>query len=96
MTMHATRLELPRELVEQFTFPSVRNGRHWVPDTGTVEHLDYVPTGRSPKYRPVHWHDWMREQTRPWKVTGLKENGNPAALKTKPGPDTYQVERIAA
>jgi hypothetical protein len=85
------QLELPHEIVDQFKLPYRYRGRHWEIEPGhTVCILPtYEADGRrAPKAPRVHWHDWMREQTKPWR------RPPDAPLRTKPGPDTYTLDTI--
>jgi hypothetical protein len=62
--------ELPKEIVDQFRLPGRGWGKDWqLEPLHTVTILPmYKATGsRAPKAPKVHWHDWMREQTRPWR-----------------------------
>lgn len=64
------QLDLPHEIVQQFRLPGRQRGRTWEPEFGhTVTILPtYHANGRGThKYRPAHWHDWMREQTKAWR-----------------------------
>lgn len=58
------QLELPHEIVNQFRMEGGLTSRL----------IEYDADGKhAPKYRPVHWHDWMREQTKPWKPPGPRK-----------------------
>jgi hypothetical protein len=64
------QLELPHDIVQQFRLPGRQRGRTWEPEFGhTVTLLPtYGADGRgAPKYRPVRYDDWIKEQTRPWR-----------------------------
>lgn len=64
------QLELPDEIVRQFRLPGRWEGRSWQLEPGHT--VTILPTHkadgrRAPKAPKVHWHDWMREQTKPWR-----------------------------
>lgn len=72
MASSAEQLALPEEVVRYFDM------RQAIPPcdfrirdrmgTGTVELLEYRATGRrAPKYKPVHYRDWIKAQTKPWR-----------------------------
>jgi hypothetical protein len=86
------QLELPDEIVRQFRLPGrweKRQGWQLEPGHTVVVTAAYQATGRrAPKAPKVHWHDWMREQTKPWRPPA------DGPMRTKPGPDTYTVETV--
>lgn len=85
------QLELPRAIVDQFRLPGAWDGKTWRLEPGhTVVILPdrHADGRRAPKAPKVHWHDWMREQTKPWR------RPPDAPLRTKPGPDTYTLDTI--
>jgi hypothetical protein len=66
------QLELPHEITDLFRLPdyaqparmtAVRFDWH----TATILPTYHADGRRAPKYKAVHWHDWMREHTRPWR-----------------------------
>lgn len=85
------QLALPDEVWMQFRLPGRRQGKTWQLDPGHT--VAILPTHRADgsgaaKYRPVRWHDWMREQTKPWR------RPPDAPMKTRPGADTYTLEVV--
>lgn len=65
------QLELPDEIVRQFRLPCRwERGDGWQIEPGHT--VIILPTHladgrRAPKSPKVHWHDWMRERTTPWR-----------------------------
>jgi len=64
-TAMGQQLTIPEEIVQHFRM-----------NAEVVEYLEYEATGaNAPKYRPVHWHDFIKKATTPWK---------PPPMNTKP------------
>lgn len=64
------QLELPHDLVRQFRLPGDWQGKTWQIEFGhtvTIQPTHQADGCRAPKPPKVHWHDWMREQTKPWR-----------------------------
>lgn len=64
------QLELPHEVVAQFRLPGHWQGKTWQLDFGhtvTLQPTRHADGSGAPKPPKVHWHDWMREQVKPWR-----------------------------
>ena len=68
---YVQQLTIPEEIVSQF----------YMAGGLTVERLEHVATGKGHKYKPAHWHDFVKEATKPWKAP------RPKAFEYKPWMD---------
>lgn len=61
---------------QQLSIPSDIEAKFHMRGGDTKRLIEYEADGKkAPKYRPVHWHDWMKANTKPWK---------PPPMNTKP------------
>lgn len=94
------QLELPDEITRKFHLPGRWAGRSWQLEPGhTVTLLPdrradrrRADRRRAPKAPKIHWHDWMREQTKPWcRLPDQTVDQLLAKYRKKPGEFEYEV-----